>query len=82
MPEDFSVSPSPLGMGLTGLGLGLGGLGTKGFGLGLDNILYDLHDIGMHIQNIEHNLFYTLKSQHFNPLHKFYACIINMAQTF
>ena len=42
-PQDFSVSPSPLGtnwvfeLGWTGLGIGLGGLGTKGLGPGLDN---------------------------------------------
>ena len=44
-PQDFSVSPSPLGtywvfeLILTWLGLGLGGFGTKGLGPGLDNIL-------------------------------------------
>ena len=43
-PQDFSVSPSPLGTNcffeLIGnwLGLGLGGLRTKGLGPGLGNI--------------------------------------------
>ena len=42
-PQDFSVSPSPLGtnwvfeLGWTGLGLGLEGLGTKGLVSGIDN---------------------------------------------
>ena len=46
IPEDFSVSPSPLGtywafeLNLTGLWLDLGGLGTKGLGLGFDNIVF------------------------------------------